>query len=413
MFTTETLFPPETVPTHHWSPWDLGQGIEELRRRHEDDPRVLHRTLSALVDDLSDLHTELYPEDADGRPSALERHALPPRRSLQLNSAPVTPALNIGGWFDLFIDGTLESFVDQRARGVPSKLLVGPWTHVNQSPHVGDVSFGVAADMYRLGLATDIWELQRDWFRSHLPEAGDRREPDDRSVFLDAPVMLFIMGDNVWRAEHEWPLARATSMTLHVAAGGSLTAAAPSVGEEHFIHDPSRPVPTLGGATLMDAYAAGPLRQNRIEERPDVLTYTTEVLDEDVEVTGHPSVVLDARSDASSADWIVRLCDVDGQGNSVLVTDGIVRAPGAPAQHEIELLPTAWVFKAGHRIRLQVSSSSFPRWLPNRGGSDGSDAGGPGADGPEPAAHARFIHRVAFGASRVTLPVIPRPAREP
>ncbi|WP_417512526.1 CocE/NonD family hydrolase [Microbacterium sp.] len=387
MFTTETLFPPELIPTHHWSPWDLAQGIEEIRRRYQDDPEQLQQKMGALTHDLSNLHTELYPADQD-RASALERHALPHRQSLRLNSRPTTPALNIGGWFDIFVDGTIESFMDQRSRGVPSRLVIGPWTHVNQSPHVGDMSFGVGADMNRLRMETNIWELQRDWFRSHLEDAGSASEIP--------PVEIFVMGDNVWRTENEWPLARAVTSTMYLGTNGVLLEEQcldPS--RDSFTHRPRTPVPTVGGATLMEAYAAGPLRQDAIETREDVLTYTTTPLAHDLEVTGHPVITLDVESTATSADWVVRLCDVDPDGHSVLITDGIVRSEGDRQMHAVSLLPTSWVFKRRHSIRVQVSSSSYPRWLPNFAGAD-------------PQSDPRFDHHVWLGTSRIELPVVPR-----
>jgi putative CocE/NonD family hydrolase len=148
-----------------------------------------------------------------------------------------------------------------------------------------------------------------------------------------------------------------------------LTAEPPPVAEqpEEFAYDPMDPVPTTGGALLLtDDFRPGPLNQASVEAREDVLVFTTEPLTEDVEVTGRVRAVLFAATDGPSTDWVARLCDVDEHGVSRNVTDGIVRIraaiPGEPAEHVVDLWSTSIVFRAGHRIRVQITSSNFPRW---------------------------------------------------
>jgi putative CocE/NonD family hydrolase len=201
------------------------------------------------------------------------------------------------------------------------------------------------------------------------------------------------MGANVWRDLEEWPPRGARPTPLYLREGGLLSERTP--GEERpdrFDYDPADPVPTHGGALLMSPeYPAGPYDQRVIEARPDVLVFTSEPLQQDTEVTGPVTVSLWAASSAPDTDFVARLCDVHPDGRSINLTDGVVRArnrdwssgaapspiePGRPYCFDVDLWSTSNVFKAGHRIRLQVTSSCFPRWdrNPNTGHSPGADA---------------------------------------
>ncbi len=233
----------------------------------------------------------------------------------------------------------------------------------------------------------------------------------------EPPIKLFVMGANVWRDEQEWPLARASDTPYYLRAGGGLSPEPPG-GEapDRYDYDPADPVPTRGGALLLPPeYPAGPFDQRAVEARPDVLVYTTPPLERDTEVTGPITVRLWAVSSAPDTDFVARLTDVYPDGRSINLTDGIVRAryrhfaageppsliePGRPYEYAIDLWATSNVFRAGHRIGLQVTSSCFPRWDRN------PNTGGPfGADHELRVAHQEILHDGEH-PSHVVLPLV-------
>jgi putative CocE/NonD family hydrolase len=288
----------------------------------------------------------------------------------------MVPSLNIGGWYDIFLGDTIANYQFMRSQGAPAKLLLGPWTHITSNNPVGERSFGTASQTSFLYLQTDQHALQLRWFDHWLKGI-------DTGMLQEPPVRIFVMGTNVWRDEADWPLARARMTRFHLHEGGRLSPLAP--GDEApdvYMYDPEDPTPTLGGSTLMTPdYPAGPYDQRPIEERPDVLVYTSDVLGEDLEVTGPLTVYLWAVSSAPDTDFVARLTDVLPDGCSYNLADGIVRAryrnfgrgeapspiePGRPYLYEIDLWATSNVFLAGHRIRLHITSSSFPRWGRNQ-----------------------------------------------
>jgi putative CocE/NonD family hydrolase len=285
------------------------------------------------------------------------------------------PALNAGGWYDIFLQDTIESFCALREEGTPTRLVIGPWAHVVYSNPVGELNFGFGAQRSLINLEMDFGAVQLRWFDRWLKgvENGVTHEP---------PIRIFVMGANKWRYEQEWPPARARATNLFLRQGGLLTRGGPERdAPDAFDYDPADPVPTLGGAHLMaPEFRPGPWDQRVLEARPDVLTYTTEPLSTDTEVTGPVRLHLWAMSSAPSTDFVGRLCDVHPDGRSINLTDGIVRvaggASGEPREHEIDLWSTSNLFKAGHRIRVQVTSSNFPRWdrNPNTGHPVGADA---------------------------------------
>jgi putative CocE/NonD family hydrolase len=145
-----------------------------------------------------------------------------------------------------------------------------------------------------------------------------------------------------------------------------------------FAYDPANPVPTLGGITLLPYPAPGAYDQRVVEERGDVLVFTSEVLTEDVEVTGRVTASLRVATDGVTTDWVVRLCDVHPDGRSYNVVDGIRRVEGAAGEEmtvDVDLYSTSMLFKNGHRIRVQVTSSCFPRWDRNLNTADGATTG--------------------------------------
>ncbi|MGW7169929.1 CocE/NonD family hydrolase [Streptomyces sp. NPDC054884] len=397
------------------APWSLIMGADALMRRHSTDPAALVGSLGRLVQDLDNLADGGYGELPAGRFPAFARHDLPElgyersrREPGWATSCRVAgrhdevdlPTFQVGGWYDIFAQGTLDNFAAMRSAGRSATLIMGPWSHANQQHVVGDVNFGFAANSAFMGMRGRLHDLQLDWYQRTIGD-GEALEPDT------GKVLLFVMGINQWREETEWPLSRAVDTHFHLRADGRLTREPPAVAEqaEEFTYDPTDPVPTTGGASLMtDEFRPGPLDQRDVEAREDVLVFTTEPLTEDIEVTGRVKAVLFAATDGPSTDWVARLCDVDEHGVSRNVTDGIVRVratPGEPAEHVVDLWSTSIVFRAGHRIRVQVTSSNFPRWDRNL------NTGEP----QESATTARVACQQVFHdparPSRIVLPVVP------
>ena len=238
-------------------------------------------------------------------------------------------------------------------------------------------------------------------------------------------MRIYVMGENGWRDEHGWPLARTqyTPWYLHsngnaAAVGGALSPDPP--GQEAwdvYLYDPCDPCPTIGGPTLLPGHTvranAGPKDQRPAERRPDVLVYTSGPL----EVTGPLSCTLYAATSAPDRDWVVRLCDVHPDGASRILAEGILRAryregteepkpiePGRVYAYEIDLVATSNVFLPGHRVRVDVTSSSFPRF--DRNPNTGHPLGQDGPDDLQPAMQ-RVFHD-SERRSHITLPVIPR-----
>jgi putative CocE/NonD family hydrolase len=211
------------------------------------------------------------------------------------------------------------------------------------------------------------------------------------------------MGDNVWREEKAWPLERAVPTRYFLHPDGRLDPAEPTGDEARtYTHDPADPVPTAGGPLLLaDATVIGPQDQREVEQRADVLVYSSDVLTNDIEVTGPLTVTLRASTSAVSTDWTAKLVDVWPDGRAMSVIDGITRVPaepGVPGTHVIDLVATSQVFKAGHRIRVQIASSNFPRFDRNPGN------GATSADSAELV----VAQQAVFPQSWITLPIVPR-----
>jgi putative CocE/NonD family hydrolase len=383
--------------------WTLQQGINVLFRRHAGDPAALSEALAVLVRHLDGLGRGGYralplaafaPLRAqDVAPSFFDNLAAPMDR--ERNEAWTiagkhglvdVPALNVGGWYDIYLNSTLAHYEAMRALGRPTRLLVGPWPHGAGRNPVGELNFGFGAQVAAIDLKTDLGALQLRWFDHWLKGL-------DTGIMAEPPVSLFVMGANVWRAEPAWPLARAADTPYYLRAGGLLSPEGPGAeAPDGFTYDPADPVPTRGGALLMPPeYPPGPFDQRPLEARPDVLVYSTPPLERATEVTGPVRVRLWAASSAPDTDFVARLTDVYPDGRSINLADGIVRAryrafgsgappsliePGRAYAYGLDLWATSNVFAAGHRIRLQVTSSCFPRWdrNPNTGHAFGADA---------------------------------------
>jgi len=331
-----------------------------------------------------------------------------------------TPALHVGGWFDLFLGGTLDNYQTLRSSAATEHarrhqaLIVGPWTHGDQTGTAGELHFGMASSAQAIGLE----QLQVGFLRTFIN--GEERE---RGALR---VKLFVMGDNVWRDEEDWPLARTVWTRWYLHADGGLSPEAPPADApaSSYRYDPADPVPTAGGPTLIPAspdgsvsWMAGPRDQRAIEARSDVLSFTSDVLPEDLEVTGPLVVTLHAATSAADTDFTARLVDVWPDGRAIGIADGIVRAryrdgsgqpapvtPGRVYDYSIDMIGTSQVFKAGHRVRVDIASSNFPCFDRNPGN------GAPAATATERdfvIAEQTICHDAAH-PSFITLPVIPR-----
>ena len=293
----------------------------------------------------------------------------------------VVPGYHVGGWYDIFLGGTLRNYMGIKAQGGSEaarrgqRLLVGPWYHGPMTGKTGDINFGsdVRVESYGDYLALD-------WY-DHLFKGVDNNTAGDK------PVKIFVMGKNIWREEEDWPLARArnTRFFLHSSGqanslngGGTLSPTAPQVEPaDKYAYDPDDPVPTRGGALCCyDAQlASGAFDQRAVELRSDVLVYTTPVFKEECEVTGPVSLELYSSSSAVDTDFTAKLVDVWPNGYAQNLTDGIQRAryrnsqekpelmnPGEIYRLTVDLCATSNVFLPGHQLRVEISSSNFPRF---------------------------------------------------
>lgn len=329
------------------------------------------------------------------------------------------PALIMGGWYDLYASDTFDNFVGMRERGgTPqarqSKLIVGPWPHqLSRRTCVGDIDFG-AHSMIDL----EGWEIR--WFDHWLKGV-------DNGITTEPPLRLFIMGTGQWRDEDEWPLARTDwqSWYLHsqghantLRGDGRLSRQAPDEeSPDEFVYDPQHPVQTVGGNNCCSPEIVpwGPYDQRGVEMRTDVLCYTSEPFDDDFEVTGQIQLTLFAASDGPDTDWTAKLVDVFPSGYAMNLCDGILRArfreslsqpqliePGAVLEYTIHLGVVGNVFRRGHSLRVEISSSNFPRF--DRNLNTGGDLV---TETRIRVAH-QTIHHTRQFPSQLKLPVVPR-----
>ena len=330
------------------------------------------------------------------------------------------PVLQTGGWYDVGAGGTFANFVGMRERGGSQlareqhKAIIGPWFHsASEETHAGEVDFG-------LDSVLDLQEIELRWFDHWL-------KGEDNGAEQETPLRIYVMGANEWRDEHEWPLARTQFTNYYFHSGGEansllgdgkLSTQAPAdEPADHFVYNPAFPVPTRGGNTCCnpDLVPWGAYDQRPLEYRNDLLCYTSDPLEEDLEVTGPVFVKLFASTDGRDTDFTAKLVDVHPDGYAVNLCDGIIRGryrttqehqrllePGEVYEFTIDLWPTSNVFKKGHRIRVDISSSNFPRFdrNPNTGNAFGQDA-------DMRVAHQQGFHDRAR-PSHIILPVIPR-----
>lgn len=320
------------------------------------------------------------PELAEWLAKVVEHDAGPtPRWPLPArprSDAVSVPALHIAGWHDVLLQADLDRFAEMREAGGTeeaqgrSRLAVGSWAHAAFLNGVGEVDFGVRASGAALDLRGDLSDLHRRWFDARLG-AGDL------SIDDEPPVSIFVMGENRWHDLDAWPPAGTAERRVHLHGGGVLADRAPGAeAPSPFALDPGNPVRTHGGAVLLPAgYLRGPVEQSVRERHPDVLLFASDPLERPLLVVGR--VLLDAwvATSTPDSDIVARLCDVHPDGRSYNVVDGILRlrfreGPAAPrpmatdtlVRVSVDLWSTAHRFAAGHRLRLQVCASDFPRY---------------------------------------------------
>ena len=336
------------------------------------------------------------------------------------------PALHVTGWYDDLSAETQTNFIGMSTKSKTERarrwqrLIIGPWGHgvprISDSGFVfGDVDFGK-------GVKIDFQNIQTRWF-DHLLKG------EQNGVDKEAPVKIFVMGANTWRDEKEWPLARAkaTPYYLHSAGfantrfgDGTLSTTPPaSEPADHYRYDPRNPVPTYGGHGCCDySFAAmGPLDQRVNQSRSDVLVYSTPVLAEDVEVSGIPELTLDFATDVTDTDFFVTLSDVYPDGKAINVAEGQLRtrfreslekptllSPNKDYTATVKLWGTSNLFKKGHRIRLHITSSNFPRYSRNLNSgkrlAEETDA--------DMRVATQTVNHSAAHASAIILPIVPK-----
>jgi putative CocE/NonD family hydrolase len=320
------------------------------------------------------------------------------------------PVYIMGGWYDNYPDAAFNSFTNVRKNTPNNKthIIINPSDHDNKI--VGDRNFGDNAHKYELQLAIR-------WLNYIIKNIND-------GIADEPPIKIFVMGINEWRGEWEWPLARTLYSKYYLrgndSKNGVLSTEPP--GDEltsSYTYNPENPVPTLGG-NHSSPYIPGVIRVGAVDQRPietrqDVLVFTSDQLKKDVEVTGPITMKLFAATSARDTDFICRLIDVYPDGTAYNLTEGIIRArfrnsiheppklvePGEIYEYNIELQPTSNVFQKGHKLRLHLTSSSFPLWdrNPNTGHVQGMDS-------VLQAAYQTIYHDTEH-PSHIILPIIP------
>jgi len=358
-----------------------------------------------------DLPDSLFEDEADAVKGWLRTPHTDPWQLDKLCSEIAVPNFDVVGWYDhcngsieLHQKMTAEGYTDAARRG--QRLVIGPWSHNGRGkPQQGKINFGTEAAM-------DLTQAEIRWFDYWL-------KGEDNGIDRDAPVRIFVMGANRWRDEPHWPPERAVPRELFLTSGGnantpsgdgSLRTKRPtSDGRDRYRYDPRDPVPTLWTPRLFTV----PADQRELAQRQDIVVYQTEPLTEAIEVTGYPELILHASSTAPDTDFFARLIDVAPDGTAIDVAQGMVRAryrhgldkpellkPSEPTRLVIRLRPTSNLFQAGHRIRLDITSSDFPNYDRNH-----NTAADQNADAALETAEQTILHGPGF-ESKLVLPVV-------
>ncbi len=326
--------------------------------------------------------------------------------------------LSLGGWFDAYAESDLDAFSRLALEHKTVETWIGPWGH-NSSLKFPTRDFGRDAKL-------PIRLKQVEWFDRWVkhPAGNDAREP------AQALLHIFVMGPDTWREEHEWPLSRTHYTPLYLISGGHANSTngdgvlrwqpAVAAKPDNFTYDPKNPVPTMGGSVCCEpnVFPPGPLDQRSVEKRPDVLVYTSMPLTDELEVTGPVRTILYVSTSANDTDFTAKLVDVQPDGQALLVTDGIQRMRyrlsldkpvfvkrNQAYQISVDTGVTSYVFEPGHRIRVEVSSSNFPRFDRNM------NSAGLNADQSKMNKARQVVYHEKGYPSAIILPVIAREGR--
>ena len=290
-----------------------------------------------------------YLENWLAHPAADDPYWTPRRADPDIESAP--PVHLLGGWHDVVIDQTLDSYRRLRQAGRTVRLVVGPWNHTSGFSKAMPVIAGEALAF--LG--------------AHVTGSGEAPGPTPVRVHVGE-----LGGEGQWRDLTDWPPPDAVGQRWHLHADGTL-ADAPGLGTSSFRYDPNDPTPSVGGPR-MDSNGFGPKDNGKLEAREDVLVFSGPVIGEPHEVIGPVSLRLRTRGSSSNFDVFARLCDVDAKGRSWNICDGLLRLDGTRltdadgwAEIDVPMSATAHRFAAGHRLRVQVSGGAHPRWARSTG----------------------------------------------
>ena len=328
------------------------------------------------------------------------------------------PAHTFGGWFDILVQGTINGYIGMSTRAKTerarqgSRMIVGAWGHGPSRKH-GDLDFGESARV-------DLKSVELRWFDHWLKGV-------DTGLLDEPPVSVFVMGRNYWKRADAYPLPQTKYTKLYLDSGGransyrgngKLSWNAPDANSkpDRYRYDPDHPVPSHGGANCCGAPTpAGPRDQRAIEQRNDVLVYTSDFLEEPVEIAGPVKVVLYASSDAPDTDFVAKLVDVYPNGKAYNLCEGLLPAryreglaepkyleSGKVYEFTIDLIGTANVFQRGHRIRLDITSSHFPQFARSLNTDE------PFGKGKNLRIARQTLHHTRTRPSHVLLPVIPK-----
>ncbi|RMF84056.1 MAG: CocE/NonD family hydrolase [Nitrospinota bacterium] len=331
------------------------------------------------------------------------------------------PALHVGGWYDIFLDGTLRNFTGLQEKGATpearegQKLIIGPWYHTTWGRQVGEIDFGEEA---KNRISYEIIRWCDRWLKGK-----------ENQVDAEPAVTLFVMGENRWRTESEWPPARTRYVNYYLHSrgyanslngDGVLDTTPPTLEPpDVYPYAPQTPTPSFGGRSCCDPAITpmGPADQRVVEKAGTVLVYTGAPLESPLEVTGPIQATIWAATDVVDTDFTVKLLDVYPDGRAINIADGIIRArfrdslespsllePHRIYRYTIDLTATSNLFLPGHAIRVEVASSHFPQYdaNPNTGRPLGEDSRSDGITATQ------VIYHDALHPSHITLPVIPR-----